>query len=395
MLRNSFRWWEDCGLEELIRMKKIIGIFILCIMFLLLVTLVVTAKTAIEWNDEGFNLLFEGNYEEALEAFNKALEIDPVYTEAWNNKGMTLTGLGRYEEAIVCFNMSLAIDSRDVVTWNNKGSALRDLGRYEEAIECYDKALVIYLQFAPARNNKEDILTLHKPRICGSFGRSSGVYNAALVEAMNNKLEEDPLDSLAWRIKGRVLARSGRYEEAITCYDKALEIKPQFMSLLGEKGEAFLYLERYEEALECFDKVLEINSHNSMRLIMKGEALAGLGRYEEALECYDKALEIEENYPKDHDCTKLACRRALNNKGSALQELGRYEEALECYDKALEIDPQDFIARYSKNETFHKLGKTEKGKSTPSPEGDVPAFEAVFAIAGLLAVANVLRKRKK
>ena len=365
-------------------------------MFLLVVASVVTAKTAIEWNDEGVDLVIEGKYEEALEAFNKALEIDPVYTEAWNNKGMTLTGLGRYEEAIVCFNMSLAIDSRDVVTWNNKGSALRDLGRYEEAIECYDKALVIYLQFAPARNNKEDILTLHKPRICGSFGRSSGVYNAALVEAMNNELEEDPLDFTAWSVKGRVLAGFGRYEEAIECFDKALEIKPQSMSIsLGEKGEAFLYLERYEEALECFDKVLEINSYNPMVLIMKGEALAGLGRYEEAIECYDKALEIEENYPKDHSCTKLACRRALNNKGSALQELGRYEEALECYDKALEIDPQDFIARYSKNETFHKLGKTEKGKSTPSPEEYVPAFEAIFAIAGLLAVANVLRKRNK
>jgi len=45
-----------------------------------------------------------GRYEEALEALEKTLEIDPQYANAWYNKGAVLEELGRYEEAQVCYD---------------------------------------------------------------------------------------------------------------------------------------------------------------------------------------------------------------------------------------------------------------------------------------------------
>ena len=41
-----------------------------------------------------------GRYEEAIECFDRALEINPNFAEAWNNKGNVLDELGRYEEAV-------------------------------------------------------------------------------------------------------------------------------------------------------------------------------------------------------------------------------------------------------------------------------------------------------
>ncbi len=57
--------------------------------------------------------LEEGKFEDALEFFEQALLLDQKNPELWNNKGVALRSIGRYDEAIDCFNKSLQIDPRD------------------------------------------------------------------------------------------------------------------------------------------------------------------------------------------------------------------------------------------------------------------------------------------
>ncbi|NIA12013.1 MAG: tetratricopeptide repeat protein [Nitrospiraceae bacterium] len=61
-----------------------------------------------------------------------------------------------------------------------------------------------------------------------------------------------------WVEEGRVLDKLGRYEEAIRCYDKVLEINPKNSWVWNCKGDALRHLERYEEAMMCCDKAIEI-----------------------------------------------------------------------------------------------------------------------------------------
>ncbi|GIU71488.1 MAG: hypothetical protein KatS3mg003_0967 [Candidatus Nitrosocaldaceae archaeon] len=103
------------------------------------------------WNNKGYALAKLQRYEEAIEAYNKALEINPNYAEAWNNKGYALDELQRYEEAIEAYNKALEINPNYAEAWNNKGIALDELQRYEEAIEAYNKARIIF----DSRNQNE------------------------------------------------------------------------------------------------------------------------------------------------------------------------------------------------------------------------------------------------
>jgi tetratricopeptide (TPR) repeat protein len=68
-------------------------------------------------------------------------KINPNYADvdAWYNKGIALYGLGKYNEAIEYYDKSIEIDPNYALAWYNKGSALNKLGRHKEAKECHNK----------------------------------------------------------------------------------------------------------------------------------------------------------------------------------------------------------------------------------------------------------------
>ena len=61
----------------------------------------------------GKKQLEDGQYDNALNSFEMALSLNQNNPDLWNLKGITLRSLGRYNEAIDCFNKSLEIDPRD------------------------------------------------------------------------------------------------------------------------------------------------------------------------------------------------------------------------------------------------------------------------------------------
>jgi tetratricopeptide (TPR) repeat protein len=172
-----------------------------------------------------------------------------------------------------------------------------------------------------------------------------GIHKEA-ISCFERALEINPNLAEAWCNKGADLFKSGRAEEAISCYDKALEINPRYANAWVGKGGALAKLGRTKEAISCCDKALEINPRYAVAWCNKGGALVELGRAEEAISCCDKALEINPRYAV-----------AWCNKGAALVKLGRTKEAISCCDKALEINPSFAEAWYNKGFALFKLDK--------------------------------------
>ena len=61
----------------------------------------------------GKSQLDKGQFDDALSSFEQAILLDQNNPDLWNMKGIVLRSLGRYDEAIECFNKSLEIDPRD------------------------------------------------------------------------------------------------------------------------------------------------------------------------------------------------------------------------------------------------------------------------------------------
>jgi len=69
-----------------------------------------------------------GKYGEAIECYDKALEIDPDEAGVWYNTGIILILLGRYEEAVECYDKALEINPELEIALKNKAEALEKLG---------------------------------------------------------------------------------------------------------------------------------------------------------------------------------------------------------------------------------------------------------------------------
>jgi tetratricopeptide (TPR) repeat protein len=196
----------------------------------------------------------------------------------------------------------------------------------------------------PKAGEKTSAFWSNKGHSLDSLGR----YQEA-ISCYNKAIEIDPRHAMAWNNKGVSLDFLGRYQEAISCYDKALEIDPLHAMAWNNKGIILHSLGRYQEAIICYDNVLEIGPQEADAWNNKSGSLHSLGRYQEAISCCDKAIEIDPRYAM-----------AWNNKGISLHSLDRYQEAISCCDKALEIDPRYAYAWYTKALSEEKVGRTKE-----------------------------------
>ncbi|NJO20647.1 MAG: tetratricopeptide repeat protein [Spirulinaceae cyanobacterium RM2_2_10] len=125
---------------------------------------------------------------------------------------------------------------------------------------------------------------------------------------------------------------------------------PGHLSALVSAGGQFWEREQYEEALFCYEKALEHQPQDYRAWYGRGKTLEELGRYREAVESFQQAAQA-----RPHDYW------AWYNQGYlALLELGDYERAAQCFQQALDIDPEDYWSRYRLGESWRQWGQLEE-----------------------------------
>lgn len=182
--------------------NSIIGlgaILLICTLFVIPVSAADEAAAASEsadaeyWlNIVGYSYLKEGQYELAIEAFDKAIELDPDLAAAHHNKGVCLYNLGEYDKALEEFRMAISNKiwfanpySRGYL-WEYTGKTLDGLKRYEEAIPAYEESL---------RNTplKAEIwvLLVQDLQVTGDFANSSWIQNNVFIIYDNGTVGAD------------------------------------------------------------------------------------------------------------------------------------------------------------------------------------------------------------
>ncbi|MBD0346206.1 MAG: tetratricopeptide repeat protein [Coleofasciculus sp. Co-bin14] len=283
------------------------------------------------WQGKGNSLLELNQYKDALNAYDKAIQIQPDYLKAWMGRSKALDRLQRYEEAINSLDTLLKIQPNHLEAWSDRGNVQIKLQQYSEAIASFDKAVRIKPDYSPAWYKRG--LALHNLR----------QYEEA-VKSYDKAVEHKPDSSEAWYQRGNALINLRRYQEAVESYDKAVQFQSNYYQAWYSRGSAQSNLRQYREAAESFDQAIKFNPDDYESWYGRGWALHQLQRYEEAVTAYNKAVRLRRNSDQ-----------AWYNLGNVFYNLKRYEDAIATYNRAIDIKPDHYEAWYSRGNALVNL----------------------------------------
>lgn len=174
-------------------------------------------------------------------------------------------------------------------------------------------------------------------------------YHEDAIETYIKIINIDDKNSQAWVNLGVLFNTIGMYDKALTCLDRATELKiepgsQEALEVLINLAIVLANLGRYEESLVILDRIILVHPGLADIWLVRGSALGDLGHYEQALHSFEQTLLIEPNHVE-----------ALINKGSILSELKLYEEALPCLNKSIELDNSNYEAWLERGFLFVNL----------------------------------------
>ena len=216
----------------------------------------------------------QGKLNEAIDAYNKAISLNPNYGDAYTNLGTAHQDQGKLDEAIDAHKKSISLKPDYAVAYNNMGVVLQDQGKFEEAIDAYNKAISLNPNQAEPYSN------------IGNTLKDQGKLDEA-IEAYNKAISIKPDYTDAYYNLGVALQEQGKLEEAINAYKKAISIKPSHAEAYINMGNAFYDQGKIDEAIEAYRKALSFNPNHAEVHQNLSHALLNSGKIKEGFEEYE------------------------------------------------------------------------------------------------------------
>ncbi len=330
-------------------------------------------------HERGFIILFAHTSASYLDEF-------PHVVDAWIYRGMAFIPISRYDDAQRAYERALEFSPEPLrqIIWWKKGEMFRQMGDFEAAISCFRFSAELEPREGEFWSRIGETMAMH-----GDLEYAEEVLRMALTKD-------------CWRsehiysVLAQVLTTQGIYSEAKTCYEKALELNPDFaLAFRGRSDlEAFDQLKARREVFaghtsffdDLDDRPLpflaqyepERNGRNPSFWIYYGQALGRLWRFDEACAAFERAR-------RDKTLGTLA-HFAWNAEGKMEGERGNYLGAQHCFEKAIAADLQSNHAYIFLASLLFRGGELERAENvlrdTLKLDGDKD--EALFNLGGVL-----------
>ncbi len=310
-----------------------------------------------------------GNFDKALDYFNKSLIIQIKKNGEFNNKvaltyneiGVVLREKGEYEKSMDYHNKSLKIcstifgdDHFEVgESYANIGSVFFSKGEFESALDYNIKSLNIYIKqyghthstISTIYNNIGIVIDAE-----GDYDKAIYYYNKSIDIAL---LLFGSIDSGSARIYhnlGLTYSKMGDFDKSLEFLNKSMVFQMDHMEqnhvdLAGtysSLGRVWIDKEDYEKALYYYNKSLEIRleklgaNHPLVEISYNGIGLVYncKGEFDKALDFLFKGLNVALiNFGEIYH----GVATNYNNIGLAFHNKNNYDLAFDYYDKALDI----------------------------------------------------------
>jgi serine/threonine-protein kinase len=145
---------------------------------------------------------------------------------------------------------------------------------------------------------------------------------------------------------------TGRKDDAIKAYQKAIAINPYYWVNLNSLGVAYTNFGDYDKALQSFEQVIQLEPDNAAGYDNKGSLYFRQGKFNECIPAFQKALQLQ------------PYAATYSNLATAYFFLKRYPEAVQQFEKAVEMNPDEEMMVGNLADAYRWSNQKEKAKAT-------------------------------
>lgn len=238
-------------------------------------------QQAVQEKEQGNTFYKQRQFDQALQHYNKAVELDPNNITYLNNIAAVQYEQKDYDAVVATTQKAIDI-SRESSTagdykakaraYERMGNAYNQQQKYTEAIDAYERSLL--------EENNEKIRTTLK----------------RITQLKKQKDEEsyiNPELSEKHKSAGNELYKQQNWKEAIAEYTEAIKRDPTNSRAYSNRANAYAKLMDFSRALEDSDMALKYDSKFVKPYIRKGNIYHFMKQHHKALECWDKGLALE------------------------------------------------------------------------------------------------------
>lgn len=198
---------------------------------------------------QGFKLLIEKKYVEAIETFRQAVEIAPLDGPSYSGMGLGFYWLKEKGEALYNAKKAVKATPDDEITLTNSLFIYINSGSVDEAIKIGEEYL------------SKRMLAVRRPEFYYNLGYAY-VLKAKLNEAttyFDRAIRLNPDFAFAYNNLGCVLWALKNYSAAIKKFEEATHRYPAYADAYFNLGIAYFHFNRFEDSYKEFEKVLDVN----------------------------------------------------------------------------------------------------------------------------------------
>ena len=325
--------------------------------FLQIIVKLLEKKEDAEWAYLAWGNLYnkQGKWDEAIEKWEKALEINPSFDKPLYGLGWAFYNKREYGEATIYFEKMIKKDPNSSEGWYGLARCYKSLENKGKALEAYDKAIEIKPKYFSSYLNKASYLLEELQDTTG----------AVYLYQKGAEMAPDGIEKY-FSLAGAYFAM-GKYDETIASAHKALEIDPNNSIVNMNLIQLFLYGKEYAKALDYLAAIRTIPndirdnslSHKQKSLRLLAQCSYFLKDYEQAEQLARESIAVNPNnaYPY----VTLAETYSLMGKDEAFYEA--IEEAFKRGVLPIELETDNKpYQRFLNQQRFKELVKKYEKK---------------------------------
>ncbi len=328
-----------------------------------------------DWSDaesrvEKAQELFEsGRLEDALGELRAALAVNPFHGEWHFNMGVTLDAMGRFEEAVDAYEQALEHHGETADILYNLGVDCLRLNRPEDSIAYFDR-----VEKLDPLDEHSYIYRIEAYALLGEHEQ------AELMFYMACQLDDEHPRSY-FNISLSLLNRE-QYDRAIWCLNRARRLDPQDPDVHLTLAGAYRKTGGLDQSYRSYVRYLRLDPGDVLTLVAFGELLIEMERRAEAAEKFRRAVELDP-----------LCASGHYWLGVLAMESHHLDAAQSGFELALQLDRELACAHQKLAAVALGRGQLKTARrhlrQELSRDGKIPSIASARELAGLLMDAGM------